>query len=237
MPPNRLIVGCCLGVLTVPVAGAAARWHGTGGPAAPAIGDIPSLEIIAATMPSAIQVTSRAIRIAQSTTDRNDILPNIPNAANVSLQMSPDQSVGVGTKISFRVTAKKPGYLLLVDIDPNGRMSQIFPSAEMIAQSQEAAANFIKPGEQLLIPNPAAQKRGFEYVMTPPVGEAAVVAILSDRRVQILDLPDSAQKQRTEAETINYLTAWTNELRIPDPATGKLQPGNWSFVIKRYSIK
>jgi hypothetical protein len=151
--------------------------------------------------------------------------------------MSPDQSVSVGAKISFRVTTKRPGYLLLVDIDANGRMSQIFPSPEMIVQSQEAAANFIKPGEELLIPNPAAKKRGFEYVMTPPVGEAAVVAILSDRRVQILDLPDSAQKQRTEAETINYLTSWTNGLRIPDPGTGKLQPGNWSFDIKRYSIK
>lgn len=165
------------------------------------------------------------------------MLPNIPNSANVSLQMSPDQSVAVGTRISFRVTTKKPGYLLLVDIDANGRMSQIFPSPEMIVQSQEAAANFIKPGEELLIPNSAAKKRGFEYVMTPPVGEAAVVAILSDRRVQILDLPDSAQKQRTEAETINYLAGWTNGLRIPDPGTGKLQPGNWSFDIKRYSIK
>jgi len=237
MLPNRLIVGCCLGFLVVPVAGAAARWPGTAGPVKPANGDFQSFEVIVATMPSRIQVTPRAIRIAQNTPDRNDILPNIPNAANVSLQMSPDQSVGVGTKISFRVTAKKPGYLLLVDIDPNGRMSQIFPSPEMIVQSREAAANFIKPGEELQIPNSAAKRRGFEYVMTPPVGEAAVVAILSDRRVQILDLPDNAQKQRTEAETINWLTGWTNELRIPDPATGKLQPGNWSFDIKRYSIK
>lgn len=233
--PNRLIVGCCLGVLVVPIGGAAARSSGTAGPARPSRAELPSL--LAAATPSGIQLTSGSIRIAQNTSDRSNMLPNIPNSANVSLQMSPDQSVAVGTRISFRVTTKKPGYLLLVDIDANGRMSQIFPSPEMIVQSQEAAANFIKPGEELLIPNSAAKKRGFEYVMTPPVGEAAVVAILSDRRVQILDLPDSAQKQRTEAETINYLAGWTNGLRIPDPGTGKLQPGNWSFDIKRYSIK
>jgi Domain of unknown function (DUF4384) len=217
MLPNRLIVGCCLGVLAVPVAGGAATCPGIAGPGTPA--------------------TLRTIRIAQNTSDRNDILPKVPNAANLSLQMNPGQSVGVGTKISFRVTAKRPGYLLLVDIDPSGRMSQIFPSPEMIVQSQEAAANFIKPGGELLIPNAAARKRGFEYVMTPPVGEAAVVAILSDRRVQIIDLPDSAQKQQTDAEAIDHLTVWTNELRIPDPGTGRLQPGNWSFDIKRYSIK
>ena len=236
MLPNKLIVGCSLGVLVAPIGGAAARSPGIG------LARLAGVELVcfepsAAPTPSPTGLTSRAIRVAQNASDSNNILPNIPNTANVSLQMSPDQSVGVGTKISFRVKTKKPGYLMLVDIDANGRMSQIFPSPEMIVQSQEAAANFIKPGEELLIPNSAAEKRGFEYVITPPPGEAAVVAILSDRRVQILDLPDNAPKQRTEAETINFLTGWTNELRIPDPGTGKLLPGNWSFDVKRYSIK
>jgi hypothetical protein len=107
----------------------------------------------------------------------------------------------------------------------------------MIVQSQEAATNFIRPGEEMLIPNSTAKKLGFEYVMAPPHGTAAMVAILSDRRVQILDLPDNAQKQRTEAETISYLAGWTNGLRVPDPGTGKLQPSNWSFAIKQYSIR
>jgi len=26
-------------------------------------------------------------------------------------------------------------------------------------------------------------------------------------------------------------------LRVPDPGTGKLQPSNWSFDIKQYSIR
>jgi hypothetical protein len=175
--------------------------------------------------------------VAQSRADQSNAPATMPNAARLSLQMFPDQVVGVGTKISFRVTAGKAGYVLLIDIDASGRMSQIFPSPEMIAQSQEAATNLIKPGQEFLIPNSAAQKLGFEYVMTPPLGTAAIVAILSDRRVQILDLPDDAQKQRTEAEVIDYLTRWTSALRVPDPSTGKLQPSNWSFDIKRYSIR
>jgi hypothetical protein len=135
------------------------------------------------------------------------------------------------------VTTKKPGYLLLVDIDANGKMSQIFPSPELIAQSDEAAMNFIKPGEEMQLPNSVAKKRGFEYVTTPPVGSAAIVAILSDRKVQILDLPDTSQKTRSEAETLNLLTEWTKQLRVPDPGTGKLQQSNWSFDIKRYLVQ
>ena len=207
--PNRLILGWCLGALGASIAGAAVAKPAGSGP---------------------------AIRIAQSDSDRNNVPANIPNIAGVSLQMSPGQSVSVGTKISFRVTTKKPGYLLLIDIDANGNMSQIFPSPEMIVQSQDAASNFIKPGEELLIPNSEARKRGFDYVITPPTGEAAVVAILSERRVQILDLPDT-QKPRTETETISYLTEWTSGLRVPDSGTGKLQPSNWSFDIKPYSIR
>jgi hypothetical protein len=207
--PNRLILGWCLGALGASIAGAAVAKPDGSGP---------------------------AIRVAQSESDRTNVPANIPNIAGVSLQMSPGQSVSVGTKISFRVTTKKPGYLLLIDIDANGNMSQIFPGPEMIVQSQDAASNFIKPGEELLVPNSEARKRGFEYVITPPTGEATVVAILSERRVQILDLPDT-QKPRTEAETISYLTEWTSGLRIPDSGTGKLQPSNWSFDIKPYSIK
>ena len=213
MLPNRMIVGWCLGVVAVSTGDAAARSsRSPPDPPAPA-----------------------AMRGAQNPSDRQTALANIPNPARVSLQMSPGPSVSVGTKISFRVTTKKPGYLLLVDIDANGTMSQIFPSPEMIAQSDEAAANLIKPGEELLVPNSAAKQHGFDYVITPPTGDAAIVAILSDRRVQIIDLPDSTQK-RSRAEAIGDLTRWTSELRVPDPDTGKLQPSSWSFDIKPYSI-
>ena len=188
--------------------------------------------------PVVAPVAASGTRLAQAAPDRSSQTPgSVPNAANVSLQMFPDQTAGVGTKISFRVTAKKPGYVMLIDIDANGRMSQIFPSPELIAQSEEAAMNFIKPGEEMQLPNAVAKKRGFEYVTTPPVGATAVVAILSDRKVQILDLPDSSQKTRTEAETLSFLTEWTNQLRVPDPETGKLLQSNWSFDIKRYRIQ
>ncbi len=175
--------------------------------------------------------------LAQNATTRDPSPAAIPNAANLSLQMNPTDSAAIGTKVTFRATAKKPGYLLLLDVDATGKMSQIFPSAEMIVQSEEAAMNFIKPGEELVIPNTAAQKNGFEYVITPPAGQAAVVAILSERRVQILDLPDDSQIPRSNADVINDLAKWTSTLRISDPATGKLLPSNWSFDIRAYSIK
>ena len=227
----RVLMQSCLSVLTLSTACAGnAPWLAAS-----------VFEVTAAAFPD-----TSTTRVAQNAPGRSSpnatgvasaAAANVPNTANVSLQVFPDQTAGVGTKVSFRVTAKKPGYVLLVDIDANGRMSQIFPSPELIAQSEEAAMNFIRPGEEMLLPNAVAKKSGFEYVATPPLGATAVVAILSDRRVQILDLPDNLQKTRTEDETLALLAEWTNQLRVPDPDTGKLQQSNWSFDIKRYRIQ
>lgn len=158
------------------------------------------------------------------------------NTTNVALQMTPEKSVDVGSKVSFRVTAKRAGYLLLVDVDATGKMSQIFPSPELLARSGGKDINFIKPGDELLVPNALAKQQGFEYVITPPTGAAAVIAILSEKRVQILDLPDTPRKLQTQADAVNYLTTWTNELRIPDSG-GKLLQNNWSFDVKQYAIQ
>jgi Domain of unknown function (DUF4384) len=226
------MLGRCLGALVLS-AGCAAAGSSPAALSGIAAAMTPSLE--RAATPQTPPVPS-LVMVAQNASDRVSAPADLPNAANLSLQMSPD-SAEIGTKVSFRITTKKPGYLLLVDIDAFGRMTQIFPNPEMLVQSQEAATNFIKPGEEMLIPNSTAKKLGFEYVMAPPHGTAAMVAILSDRRVQILDLPDNAQKKRSEAETISYLAGWTSGLRVPDAGTGKLQPSNWSFAIKQYSIR
>jgi hypothetical protein len=233
MLPNRLIAGWCLGVLAVSAGSATAGSSGS------ALTNDLSAASLASRTTFRFLPTVRdpaAMTVAQNAPARND-QADLPNSAGVSLQISPGQSVGVGTRMSFRVSARKAGYVILVDIDANGRMAQIFPTPEMIVQSQEAATNLVRPGDDLVIPNSAARKSGFDYVITPPAGEATLVAIFSDRRVQIIDLPDDAQKPRSEAETIGYLTKWTRELRVPDSRTGKLQPSTWSFDIKRYSIR
>lgn len=159
------------------------------------------------------------------------------NAASVSLEVLPSRTVNVGDRVSFGVTARKPGYLILVDVDVEGRMTQIFPTPELLAQSNLRDINLVKPGVEFVVPTPAARQRGFEYVVAPPTGSAVMIAILSERRVQLLDLPDLPRKMQGQAEALSYLSAWTSELRVPDAGSGKLVTNNWSFDVKSYSIK
>ncbi|MGY4487163.1 hypothetical protein ACVWWR_006354 [Bradyrhizobium sp. LM3.2] len=64
-----------------------------------------------------------------------------------------------------------------------------------------------------------------------------MIAILSEQRVQLLDLPDMPRKLEGQADALSYLSAWTSELRVLDNASGKLLPNNWSFDVKSYSIR
>jgi hypothetical protein len=157
--------------------------------------------------------------------------PKAENSADVSIEMT------TGAEVLFRISVGKPGYVMLVDIDAAGSMSQIYPRPELLSRFNGPDINLVKPGNQLLIPSAEQKEQGFKYVLTPPTGSSAVIAILSEKRVQLLDLPDLPQGVHTQADVIKSLSKWMDELRIPDVNTGKLEQTNWSIAVKPYSIQ
>ena len=159
------------------------------------------------------------------------------SSSDVSIEMTAGRNVDAGTEVSFRVSVAKPGYILLVDIDADGNMSQIYPRPELLARFNGPDINLVKPGNQLQIPSEEQKQQGFKYVVTPPLGSSAVIAILSEKRVQLLDLPDLPHEARSQADVISALSKWMDDLRIPDTSTGKLEQTKWSIVVKPYSIK
>ena len=74
------------------------------------------------------------------------------NSASAYFEILPGPTVEVGGKVSFGVTSRKKGYLILVDVDAEGRMSQIFPTPELVEQSDERDINLVKPGVQFVVP-------------------------------------------------------------------------------------
>jgi len=160
----------------------------------------------------------------------------VSNAAEVSLEMMPGQTVSVGSRVSFRVTSKKAGYLVLVDVDAIGHLTQIYPNTASLVRTNRPNGNYIKPGGALTIPLATDPYAGIQYVVSPPNGQAMIVAILSAQPVQILDLPDVPPDIKDKSEMLAYLSKWMNELRIPD-GTSQLREAKWSFNAKSYTIQ
>jgi hypothetical protein len=162
------------------------------------------------------------------------------NPAGIAVEILPRAELKIGEKIALRVATRKQGYLVLVDVDATGKLTQIYPNRRSLlaAQDGQENINLIKPGRSVTIPEIGNPYAGFEFVAAPPTGVAMVVAILSDRPVQMLDLPDVPSSLIGQGGAISYLTDWTRNLRIASgDASGRLEEATWSFDAKLYVIR
>jgi hypothetical protein len=161
----------------------------------------------------------------------------VENSAGVSVDLLPRLEVPAGSKIGFRIATRKTGYLILLDVDAEGKLTQIFPAPRAATHGLRDASNLIKPGHPLTIPQLGTPYAGFEFVADLPAGIAMVVALLSDKPVQVVDLPDTPPPAFAPGETLKYVRDQALTLKIPNADSGRLEQPNWSIDGKFYLIK
>jgi hypothetical protein len=158
----------------------------------------------------------------------------VENPAGVSVDLIARLEVPAGSKIPLRVATKKAGYLILLDVGANGRLTQIFPDPTAATHGLPDAINLIKPGRP---PQRGSPYGGFEFVADPPAGVAMVVALLSDKPVQVVDLPDTPPPAFAPADALRYVRDQARTLKVANPDGGPLAQPNWSIDGKFYLIK
>jgi hypothetical protein len=165
-------------------------------------------------------------------------LRNLPNPAGLSLNLVPSTEVQVGTRMSVHVLSRKTGYLVLIDVDPTGRLTQIFPNPRSLLKSKSSPkrANLIEAGKAIAIPDSKNPFAGFELRATPPTGRALLLGLLSNRPVQVLDLPDIPSSIIGQAGALTYLQEMAQRLKVAQ-LNGGLEQIDWSFAAQFYSIR
>jgi hypothetical protein len=161
----------------------------------------------------------------------------VENPAGVSVDLIAKLEVPTGSKIGFRVATKKAGYLILLDVDANGKLTQIFPDPTAATHGLRDAINLIKPGRLLTIPQRGSPYAGLKFVADPPAGVAMVVALLSDKPVQVVDLPDTPPPAFAPADALKYVRDQARTLKVANPDGGLPAQPNWSIDGKFYLIK
>ena len=160
------------------------------------------------------------------------------NEAGVAVDVLPGTSVSIGDKVAMRVSTKKPGYLILVDIDASGKLTQLYPNKRSMGlkPSAKGGDNRLDPARPVVVPDARNPYIGFEYVVEGPAGVGMVVAILSDKPIEVLDLPDVPTPLVGQRAAFNYVYDLARSLRIVgDDETGA--QGKWSFDSKFYRIR
>jgi Domain of unknown function (DUF4384) len=159
------------------------------------------------------------------------------NAAGLTLDIIPSGEVIAGSKIGFRLTTKKPGYLILLNVDAAGKLTQIFPEIPTETGAVREEPSMIKPGKPLIIPQLGSPYATFEFIAEPPAGVAMVVALLSDKPVQLVDLPNAPPPAFAPGDTLKYVHDQTLTLVVPSRNGDQLERPKWSFDGKVYLIK
>jgi hypothetical protein len=161
----------------------------------------------------------------------------IDNSAGLSLDIIPGGEVIAGSRIGFRLTTKKPGYLILLNVDATGKLTQIFPELPTETGPVREVPSLIKPGKPLIIPQLGSPYASFEFIADPPAGVAMVVGLLSDKPVQLVDLPNAPPPAFAPEATLKYVREQTLTLVVPSRNSDQLERPKWSFDGKAYLIK
>ncbi|HLN07750.1 MAG TPA: DUF4384 domain-containing protein, partial [Xanthobacteraceae bacterium] len=137
----------------------------------------------------------------------------------------------------IQVTTREAGYLILLDFAPDGSVTQIYPNEMSMrtAGGRRPGANRIQPDQPLVVPNPANPYEGFAIAAEPPAGDGKLVAVLSDRPMMWLKVPEKPRSFDSRAESLGFVAelagAISRDLALEGPDKPRMSTASVPYTI------
>ena len=141
----------------------------------------------------------------------------------VQLDIEPGTSLPVGSSVDIVVESDRDGHLVLLDIDPTGRMVQIFPNA---FSERNGVPDRIRAGKSMRIPGTDG---GFRFSVEPPVGEGMLLAVVTEQGLQLSGLVSRHKDLAVIERPGAYLVELHEALRAAGGA-------NWGRATREYKV-
>jgi secreted trypsin-like serine protease len=169
------------------------------------------------------------------------------NPAGLEVSFVQGGAVKVGQRVQFRVTANQPGFLVLFDAGPDGKITQIYPNSFSLRGplGSRVASNRLEAPRPLVVPDAANPYSAFEFRIDPPAGEGKILAVLSDEPIQELQIAGDqkagdAQRQLksfdSRAKVISLLGMLSSKVKR-DLATSSGSTPHFSVAITGYQVE
>lgn len=152
------------------------------------------------------------------------------NAAGIRLEMRPSTRVRDGESVTYTVKSGRSGHLLIVDVAPDGTVTQLFPNRWSERAGKGAA---IGAGRTVDIPN---AYYGFRLVAGPPYGRGSAFAIVTEDPIALDDLLGPNRDMRPVASAKDWLLALGERLREPLLQEWGTRQARWSAARVEYEI-
>jgi secreted trypsin-like serine protease len=159
------------------------------------------------------------------------------NSAGVTVEFVQGSELRVGQVAQFRVETRQPGYLVLLDVSPDGNVTQVFPNERSLSTPTggRRSSNLVVPDRALLVPDPSNPYGGLEYTIDPPSGEGRLIAILSKDPIRAVTVPESPTTFHDDSGS-EFVAQIADELLREPVIAGKVQKREWSVAQKPYRI-
>ncbi|MDR3372488.1 MAG: trypsin-like serine protease, partial [Ancalomicrobiaceae bacterium] len=186
----------------------------------------PDLIAPAAAMNTSLVAVPHQTEVAARTTAA------VQNPAGLHLELGPDAQ-----KPTAVATAKKPGYLIVLMISPDGHMAQVYPDLATLSATQPKD----KAKRSLKEVNAIAADRAVTIPLPKPgpndkAARGILVGVVADKPVQAIDLPDQPLNADDAYGSLVFVHDYAKSLKIPG-ADGKLADVEWSFDAKVITAK
>jgi hypothetical protein len=165
-----------------------------------------------------------------------DQIAAIGNVAKLDVSPDPDQPLQIGKEVRYRATAQQGGYLLLVDVSPDGTITQIYPNEISLKSpiGNLVNVNRIEPRRALVVPSNPYER--FKFEVEGPPGEGRLVGILSKEPMKWLKIPEAPRSFGARSDALGYVAGLNRLLdRGLEVEAGKANPAI-SVVIKPYTV-
>ena len=152
------------------------------------------------------------------------------NSLQARLEILPGAAFRVGEVMQIRVTSPRDGYLVVLDLNARGQVTQIFPNE---FSDKAGKGNRITASRPITIPD---AYYGFQFKAQEPLGRGQLLAIVSEDPAPLDGLLARHKDLQVIARPEAYLTALTEPLRQPwtgDPFNRQVE---WSLVKVEYEI-
>ena len=141
----------------------------------------------------------------------------------VQLDIEPGTTLAVGSSVDIVVESQRDGHLIVLDIDPKGRMVQIFPNA---FSERSGVPDRVRAGESLRIPGTDG---GFRFSVEPPAGEGMLLAVVTEQGMQLSGLVSRHKDLAVIERPGAYLVELHEALRAAGAA-------DWGRATREYRV-
>ncbi|HPB76645.1 MAG TPA: DUF4384 domain-containing protein, partial [Chromatiaceae bacterium] len=155
----------------------------------------------------------------------------LPNPARLAISLLPGPNYRLGQDMRFRVSSQEEGHLLVLDINADGELSQVYP-----LDSGEIGAldNRVRAGRGITIPSPSS---GLRFTASEPTGRGHLLAILTPEAIALEDLLDKDFQVKSAPEDGAGSVGAAIATRLGQMAGKGQDAGPWSITEVGYVIQ